>query len=132
MARGGLSFDGIGNQQVTMLAGTKLKALVEADNRDSVVGLPIVVSGNDEVDLGTDKDTIFGFIDAYENDGYVSVQYRGFREDVVTVGATSAVGKCVATDASGKVKASDSLEKVRAPIFTKVDTVEKTATVFLG
>lgn len=132
MARGGVSYEGIGAQQATFVAGTKLKGLVATGNRDSVVGMPVIVSGNGEVDLGADKDTIFGFVDVYEDDGYVGVQFRGFREDVVTVGATPAVGKSVATDASGKVKASDSLEKVRAPIFISIDSVAKTATVFLG
>lgn len=132
MARGGISFQGIGTQQVTFKAGAGLKALAETNGRDSVVGMPVVVSANGEVDLGTDKDTVFGLVDVYEDDGHVGVQFRGFREGVTTVGATSAVGKTVATDGAGKVKASDSLEKVRAPIFIEVDSVAKTSTVFLG
>lgn len=132
MARGGLSFDGIGAQQVTMLAGTALKALVVTDGKDSVVGLPVVVSGNGEVDLGADKDAVFGFVDVYENDGYVSVQFRGFRELITTTAAAATVGTGVVTDGKGKVKNTASLELVRAPIFVEADTVGKTATVFLG
>lgn len=132
MARGGISFQGIGTQQATFIAGTALKALAEKDGRDSVVGMPVVVSANGTVDLGTDKDTVFGLVDVYEDDGCVGVQFRGFRELVTTVTVAPTVGKCVATDGKGKVKDSDSLEKVRAPIFVEVDSVAKTATVFLG
>lgn len=132
MARGGLGFDGIGAQQVTMLAGAGIKALVTTGGRDSVVGLPVVVSANGTVDLGTNKDTVFGFIDVYENDGHAGVQFRGFREGVVTATTAPAVGKCVTTDGAGKIKASETLESVRAPIVVEVDSTAKTATVFLG
>jgi len=132
MARGGISFEGIGVQQATFKAGAGLKALVEANDRDYVENLPVVVSGNGEVDLGTDGDTIFGFVDVYENDDHVGVTFRGFRVDV-PIGATApTIGKLAATDGDGKAKDSSSTAKARAPIFIEVDATEKVATVFLG
>ncbi len=132
MARGGLSYEGIGARQATFLAGTGIKALVAAANRDAVVGLPVSVSAGGTVDLGTDTDTVFGFIDVYEDDGHVGVQFRGFRTDVPTVVAGGTVGKVVALDGAGKVKDSATTAKLRAPIFIEVDTTAKTGTVFLG
>lgn len=130
--RGGISFEGIGIQQTTFKAGASLQALVKENDRDFVVNMPVVISGNGEVDLGTDGDTVFGFIDIYENDGHVGVTFRGFRTDV-PIGATApTIGKIAATDGSGKAKDSSSTAKARTPIFVEVDSSEKVATVFLG
>lgn len=130
--RGGISFEGIGVQQATFKAGTALKALVKEKGRDYVINMPVVVSGNGEVDLGTDGDTVFGFVDVYENDGHVGVTFRGFRTDVPIGAIAPTIGKLTATDGTGKAKDSSSTAKARTPIFVEVDEVEKVATVFLG
>lgn len=132
MSRGGISFDGIGAQQATFKAGAGIKALVAAGNRDAVVGVPVIVSAAGTVDLGTDGDTVFGFVDVYEMDGHCTVQFRGFRTDV-PIGATApTVGKIAAVDGTGKAKDSSSTAKLRNPIFIEVNETEKIATVFLG
>ena len=132
MARGGISFEGIGAQQATFVAGEGLKTLVADNDRDVVVGMPVVISAGGTVDLGADTDTVFGFVDVYEDDGHVGVQFRGFRTDV-PIGATApAVGDIVATDGAGKAKKSATTAKLRNPIFVEVDAVESVATVFLG
>lgn len=130
--RGGLSYAGIGEQFATFKAGAGIKALVAAANRDAVVGLAVVVSAAQTVDLGTDGESIFGFIDVYENDGHVGVQFRGFREGVPTNATAPTVGKIVAVDGAGKVKDSATTAKLRNPITIAVDATAKTATVFLG
>lgn len=135
MARGGISFDGIGAQQATFKAGANLKALVDDNDRDYVVGMPVVISGAGEVDLGADGDTVFGFVDVYEDDGHVGVQFRGFREDIIiSTGEThtATVGKVAATNGTGEVKDSSTTAKLRAPVFIDVDEINGTATVFLG
>ncbi len=132
MARGGISFDGIGAQQATFVAGAGLKALVQSGTRDDVVGMPVVVSAGGEVDLGADGDTIFGFVDVYEDDDHVGVQFRGFRTDVPIGAVAPTVGKLAATDGAGNAKDSASTAKTRAPIFIEVDEIEEVATVFLG
>lgn len=132
MARGGLGYEGIKAHQTTFKAGAGIKALVATSGRDSVVNIPVVISGNDTVDLGTDGDTVFGFIYAYENDGHVSVQDEGYVTGVVTATTAPTVGKIVAVDGTGKVKDSATTAKLRNPVYTNVDSVAKTATVFLG
>lgn len=132
MARGGLSYDGIGFQAATFKAGNGIKALVNGADRDAVAGIPVVISAAQTVDLGEDGDTIFGFVDVYENDGYCTVQFRGFREEVKTATIAPTVGKIAAIDSEGKVKDSATTAKLRNPVFVDVDETNKTATVFLG
>ncbi len=134
MARGGLSFEGIGFQAATFKAGAGIKALVNAEgaNRDSVVGVPVVISAAQTVDLGTDGDTVFGFIDVYEDDGHCTVQFRGFRTDVPIGTVAPTVGKIAAVDGTGKIKDSGTTAKLRNPVVIEVDSTTKVATVFLG
>ena len=132
MPRGGISFEGIGFQAATFKAGDGIKALVAAANRDAVVGLPVVITGAATVDLGNDGDTVFGFIDAYENDGHCTVQFRGFRTDVPIGDTPPTVGKIAAIDGTGKIKDSAETAKLRAPVVVEVDEDEGVATVFLG
>ena len=130
--RGGISFEGIGFQAATFKAGAGIKALVAAANRDAVVGIPVVISGAQTVDLGTDGDTVFGFIDVYEDDGHVTVQVDGFRTDVPIGAVAPTVGKIAAVDGTGKIKDSGTTAKLRNPIVVEVDSTSKVATVFLG
>lgn len=132
MARGGLGYEGIGFEAATFKAGTALKALVTADNRDVVVGVPVVISAAQTVDLGTDGDSVFGIIDVYEDDGYCTVQFRGFRTDVPIGAVAPTVGKIAAVDGTGKIKDSGTTAKLRNPIVIEVDETDGIATVFLG
>lgn len=104
MARGGLGFAGFGFESATFKAGGGIKALVAAANRDVVVGIPVVVTNNSEVDLGTAGDVPFGFIDVYEDDGHVGVQFRGFREDVPVVDTGVTPGRVCLLDGNGALK----------------------------
>jgi len=109
MARGGLSYSGIGFRAATFLAGTGIKTLVTANGKDLVKNIPVVVtSAGDTVDLGNDGDVPFGFIDVYEDDGYCTVQFRGFREDVPTVATDITPGRLCLVDGNGVVKESTS------------------------
>lgn len=130
--RGGLSFEGIGFQAATFKAGAGIKALVAAADRDSVVGVPVVISAAQTVDLGADGDTVFGFIDVYEDDGHCTVQFRGFRTDVPIGAVAPTVGKIAAVDGTGKIKDSGTTAKLRNPVTVEVDEVAGIATVFLG
>lgn len=132
MARGGISFDGIGIQQATFKAGDNLIALVGTVGRDGVVGVPVGITGNGEVDLGSAGETIFGIINVYEMDDHASVTFRGFVTNVPTKATPPTVGKIVAFDEDGTVKDSTTTAKLRNPVFVEVDKVAKTATVFLG
>lgn len=130
--RGNLSYDGIGFQAATFKAGDGIKALVAAANRDAVVNKAVVLSAADTVDLGTSGATVFGFIDVYEDDGYCTVQFRGFREEVPANATNPAVGNIAAVDGAGAVLASAETAKLRCPVVVNVDADTDTATVFLG
>jgi len=132
MARGGISFDGIGVQQATFKAGENLISLVETKGRDGVVGVPVAITDSGEVDLGVVGETIFGIINVYEMDNHVSVTFRGFVTNVPTKSTPPTIGKIVAFDEDGTVKDSSTTAKLRNPVFVEVDGTAKTATVFLG
>ena len=132
MPRGGISYEGIGYEGATFKAGAGIKDLVAAANRNAVVGLAVEISAAQTVDLGTDGNTVFGFIEAYETDGYCTVQYRGFRTDVPVNATAPTVGKIAALDGAGKVKDSATTAKLRNPVVVEVDATAGTATVFLG
>lgn len=130
MARGGISFEGIGARQTTYNAGNGLKSLVLANDRDFVVNMAVTISGAATADLGADGGFLLGFVDVYENDGYVGVQDRGYRTDVPI--ATATVGQIATVDGTGKVKGAANSAKMRNPIIVEVDASAQTATVFLG
>lgn len=142
MARGGISFAGTGNRQATFKAGESLKSLVGEHGRDYVVGMPVVITDNGTVDLGSNGAAVFGIIDVYEDDAHVGVTFRGFVEDVPIVKSSTTVNGVLAVNGSGKAKdlspisvdanTVDLKGAVRAPIFISVDAESETATVFLG
>ncbi len=116
MARGGLSYGGIGAKNAPFEAGTALKAIVNAagKTRDDIVGLPVVkTSVSNVVDIGTAGDVLFGFVDTceqkisqdnlYANEVYVGVQIRGFREGIAA-GASDIVGKVCILDGTDQKK----------------------------
>lgn len=128
MARGGLSYAGMGARQATFKAGNGIKALVTAANRDTVVNVPVVVtSAGDTVDLGNAGDVPFGFIDVYETDGKVGVQFRGFREGVPVVDAGVTPGRVCLVDGTGKLKDTTSGIGVKQSMTKAVTTKASTA-----
>ncbi len=116
MARGGLSYGDIGFGSATFEAHSDIIALVASGGKDSVVGLPVVIVGNNKVGLGTDGDVPYGFIDAceqkisqddiYATEVFVGVQFGGFREDVPTVDGGVVAGRLCVVNGSGKIKDS--------------------------
>ncbi len=132
MARGGLSFEGIGANQTSYRGGSAIKAIVEANDRDYVVNMAVAISGAATADFGADGDALLGFVDVFENDGYIGVQDRGYRIEVPTVSSSPTVGQIAVVDGAGKVKGVANTNKLRSPIFVEVDATAKTATVFLG
>lgn len=132
MARGGISFEGIGANQTSYGAGSAIKAIVEANDRDYVVNMAVAISGAATADFGADGDALLGFVDVFENDGYIGVQDRGYRIEVPTVSSSPTVGQIAVVDGAGKVKGVANTNKLRSPIFVEVDSTAKTATVFLG
>lgn len=130
MARGGISFEGIGARQTSYNAGSAIKTLVEANDRDYAVDMAVTISGAATADFGTDGDLLLGFVDVFENDGHVSVQDRGYRVTVPAISAT--VGQLAVVDGAGKVKGVANTNKLPKPLIVETDATEGTATIFLG
>jgi len=108
MSRGGISFEGIGTENVTVKADADVKALVTAGDADDVVGLAVTITGNDEAGLGAAGAPIFGYIDKYEDDDCMSVRYRGFAEFNGVSGSLPTAGTdfVAVVDGNGAVMAS--------------------------
>lgn len=108
MARGGISFLGIGAQNVTVKANDDVKAIVAAGTADDAVGLAVTVTGNEEAGLGVAGDPLFGQIVHYEGDGHMTVQYAGFAEFNGVSGSLPTAGTdfVVVVDGEGAVMAS--------------------------
>jgi len=108
MARGGISFLGIGAQNVTVKANDDVKAVVAAGTADDVVGLAVTVTGNEEAGLGAAGAPLFGQIVHYEGDGYMTVQYAGYAEFNGVSGSLPTAGTdfVVVVDGNGGVMAS--------------------------
>lgn len=130
MARGGISFEGIGARQTTYNAGNTIKGVVLANDRDHVVNMAVTISGAATADFGSDGDMLLGFVDVFEKDGYVGVQDRGYRTEVPAISAS--IGQVAVVDGTGKIKGVANSNKLRTPIIVEVNAEAETATVFLG
>lgn len=78
MARGGLDFEGIGERFVTHEADAGLKAVVLVSGVAYVEGKAVVVTGNGIVGFGAAGNPLYGKIEKYEDDDYLSVQVEGY------------------------------------------------------
>lgn len=72
MARGGISFDGIGAHYTTFKLKTA-DTIVEADE-----GKAVTVTANDEAGYGSSGDVLLGIIGKVEGDGYGTIQDDGY------------------------------------------------------
>ncbi len=130
MARGGISFEGIGAAQTAYIAGAVLASTATANGRDSVKDMAVTISGAATADFGTSGDALLGFVDVYENDGHVGIQDRGYRVDVPAVSVE--VGQVAIVNGAGKVTGASNTNKLHSPVIVEVDADADTATVFLG
>jgi len=108
MSRGGISFLGIGAQNVTVKSNADVKAVVAAGTADDVVGLAVTVTGSEEAGLGAAGAPLFGQVLKYEDDGHMTVQYAGFAELNGVSGSLPTAGTdfVAVVDGKGAVMAS--------------------------
>ncbi len=127
MARGGISFEGIGAHYTTY----KLKA---ADNiTESDEGKAMTVTANDEAGYGSSGDVFLGIVAKVEGDGYGSIQDAGY----VEVGYVSAVyppqlQAAVVVNGAGLVSQSGAAVNGRGNSIVSVDTTNHKVIVLLG
>jgi hypothetical protein len=116
-----VAFDGINAGYVSMLAA----AGIDADN----VGDAVAISANNTVGLGNDGDQLFGKIIAYEDDGVVTVQCRGYMEFDVVDGSEPSLGGMVLVNGAGKVKTAGGA--IGRGICVTVDAANDTCGIIL-
>ena len=78
MARGGLSFEGIGAQYATYEADDTLKTSITASGVSFVEGKAVVLTDNKKVGMGSNGGQLHGKALKYEGDGMLGVQFRGY------------------------------------------------------
>ena len=139
MGRGGLSFDRIGAHYTTYQAGPNVSAVAVVSGVAYVLASACVVaiSGNGQADFGSAGDPILGIIDQYENDHYMTVQDRGYREDVPGIsGSLPSAKEFLCVDGAGHVsECATQTAAGRGPArAVSVDNSAdvNTVTVFLG
>lgn len=106
MARGGLDFVGIDFSAVTMKANTAMVSMATISGVAAVEGKAVTITANGEVGFGVNGNKLFGRVDKYESDGYVTVQHRGYAELPGVSGSLPVAGDFLVVDGAGAVKAS--------------------------
>lgn len=139
MARGGLGFDRIGAHYTTYQAGPNVSAVAVVSGVAYVLASACVValSGDGQADFGSAGDPILGIVDQYESDHYITVQDRGYREDIPGIsGLMPSAKDFLCVDGEGRVSVC-ALQTAagRGPARAVVvddDANVNTVTVFLG
>lgn len=114
-----VTFEGIGATMATFKV---------AANTTPAVGMAVTFTGNAEVGKGTSGAALAGIITHVQSNGLVTVQVKGFIEDVATGSTAPTVGSAVTVDGAGKVIKSSDAAGAKA---VSVDTSAKTATILL-
>jgi hypothetical protein len=133
MARGGLSFEGIGAKYATVKAAGSVSAVALASGFAYVENKAVTCEGDTLYGFGNAGDPIRGIIDKYESDHYMTIQFAGFREDVPGVSAAlPTANEHLAVDGSGAV--SEVATPVSPAYAVEVDNTAdvNTVTVFIG
>lgn len=133
MARGGISFQGIGAKYVTVKAAGSVSAVVLASGLASVINKAVTCEGDGLYGFGNTGDPIRGIIDQYEADHHMTVQFAGFRENIPGVSrALPTANEHLAVNGSGAV--SEVATPVSPAYAVEVDGTAdvNTVTVFIG
>lgn len=131
MARG-LGFSGINAHYTSFKLSSATKAIAVASGAAAVEGKAVTITGNQEVGFGSNGNEFFGIIEKYEDDGYVTVQDQGYREDVPAVsGSVPTYGKrTLVVNGAGEVKSSGTVP-TRGQVID-ADTTANTITILIG
>ncbi len=132
MSRGGLDFEGIGERFVTKQADTALKAIALASGVTYVEGKAVAVTGNGLVGFGAAGNPLYGRIDKYEDDDYLTVQYGGYAILPGVSGSLPVAGTdfVPVVDGAGAVMASAGA--TGKSMIVSVDNTANTVVVLIG
>ena len=95
------------------------------------LGLAVVIIANGTVGLGWDGGRICGILAAVKDDGYVTVQDGGYKEDV-PYSTLVVVGDRVVSDGAGSIKPVASNAVIGDHEVVSVDTTNEDAILKLG
>jgi hypothetical protein len=131
MARG-IEFEGIGALRATFKAHGSVSAVALASGAAAVEGKAVTVTGNGEMGFGTAGDPLRGIIETYEDDGYMTVQVKGFKEGVPGIsGALPAANDFLCVNGAGAVSKVASGNAGLA-YAVSVDSTDNTVVVYIG
>lgn len=127
-----IGFEGVGALRVTVKAAGSVSAIALASGAAAVETMAVTVTGNGEMGLGTAGDPLRGIIDHYEDDGYMDVQVKGFKEGVPGIsGALPAANDFLCVNGAGAV--SKVASGNNGPAYAvSVDDTANTVVVFIG
>jgi hypothetical protein len=132
MARGGVGFEGIGAEYVTVQAHGSVSSVALVSGASAVEGKAVTVTGNGQMGYGTAGDPLRGIIQKYEDDGNMTVQVKGFKEGVPGIsGALPAANDFLCVNGAGAV--SKVASGNNGPAYAvSVDSTANTVVVFIG
>ena len=138
-----LNYGDIGYEAATFKVDDTTIAYLKANYTDAAARrvdvngkkLAVALTGDNTVGFGastpTASNALFGIIIAYEEDGYASVQYKGFVEDINVAGAIALGTKTLAVNNKGEISSVN--DAAGRGIVTKAATSDdKTVTIYIG
>lgn len=124
------SMNGVGGVTVvTMPLDATTKAAIGTDY-DGAKGKAVAITGNNTVGYGTAGDSLFGVIVKVEQDGFASVQVKGFACGLVGTASGTAINKFAAVDGVGGVKSAGS-GVVSNGYITSFDSASKSTDIYM-
>ena len=138
-----LSYNNIGYEAATFKVDETTRAYLEANHKDAATGrvdindqkFAVALKGDNTVGFGASSpaasDALFGIIIAYEQDGFASVQYKGYVENIEVAGEIALATKTLAVNNKGVISSVEGA--AGRGIVTKASTAEdKKITVYVG
>lgn len=138
-----LNYGDIGYEAATFKVDDNTIAYLKANHTDASTGrvdvngknLAVKLSGDNTVGFGGSTpaatDALFGIIIAYEEDGFASVQYKGFVEAIPVNAAISLGTKELAVNNAGKIS-EVSGAAARAMVTKAATANDKEVTIYIG
>jgi len=129
-----VELEGIGALRIPIKAHGSVSAIALASGAAAVENMAVTSTGNYEMGLGSAGDPLKGIIEKYEDDGFMTVQVKGFKENVPSVsGALPSVDDFVCVNGAGLVSkvASANLGPAYAVSVDATADVN-TVTIFIG
>lgn len=131
MPRGGVDFEGISAEYVTVQAHGSVNSVALASGAAAVEGKAVTVTGNGQMGYGSAGAPLRGIIQKYEGDGYMTVQIRGYKTAPGVSGALPTAGDFLCVNGAGAV--SKVASGNAGPAYAvSVDNAANTVMVFIG